>query len=494
MKLLLQTIFILTFGFTASCSSSDDTGKSGDSDSVPGDSESDSGMTVKDTSSASKTDSDSDSSQIRDSDSLSDTDTDTGTDTYTGTGTDTDTGTDTKKTGDVKSSCSNGKDPYVPFGSHKTRYSKGAVFPDIPQKKMDSDVKKYYDTWKKHYLQKACGAYRIYCPGAPHYSVSEGHGYGMLIIAYMAGYDKKSKEYFDGLFNYFKDHSSGNDGDLMAWAQDKNCHNIDGDDSASDGDLDIAYSLLLAHHQWGSLGKINYLQEAIRLIDSIMYSEVNETNEWVLAGDWASSTDLYNNTSRTSDFMPGHFTAFEILRGTGEWGSVKKNMYSLFDKIQKSAAPKTGLIPDFIRDPGGKPHPAQPKLLEGPHDGDYDYNACRDPWRITMDYLINDNKNAAAIVSKINSWINTKTAGVPAKIKDGYKLDGTVTGKWDSPAFTAPLGVAALVKGTPSKWSTLLYNHIVKSSTNEYFEDTVKMLSLIAISGNWWAPQQIKCN
>ena len=34
--------------------------------------------------------------------------------------------------------------------------------------------------------------------------------------------------------------------------------------SATDGDMDIAYSLLLADNLWGSHGKINYKEEAIR--------------------------------------------------------------------------------------------------------------------------------------------------------------------------------------------------------------------------------------
>ena len=54
----------------------------------------------------------------------------------------------------------------------------------------------------------------------------------------------------------------------MAWAQTKNFTDIDGT-SATDGDMDIAYSLLLANEQWGSNGKINYLKEAQLMIAAI---------------------------------------------------------------------------------------------------------------------------------------------------------------------------------------------------------------------------------
>lgn len=48
----------------------------------------------------------------------------------------------------------------------------------------------------------------------------------------------------------------------MAWFQTKSCTSAEGADSASDGDLDIAYPLLLADKQWGSCGAIDYAAEA----------------------------------------------------------------------------------------------------------------------------------------------------------------------------------------------------------------------------------------
>ena len=42
----------------------------------------------------------------------------------------------------------------------------------------------------------------------------------------------------------------------MAWAQNQSCQNVSGPDSATDGDLDIAYALLLADRQWAINGAI----------------------------------------------------------------------------------------------------------------------------------------------------------------------------------------------------------------------------------------------
>ena len=53
-------------------------------------------------------------------------------------------------------------------------------------------------------------------------TVSEAHGYGMLIAASMAEYDSEAKEIFDGMYNYYKAHLSEIGPNLMAWQQSDN--------------------------------------------------------------------------------------------------------------------------------------------------------------------------------------------------------------------------------------------------------------------------------
>ena len=104
-------------------------------------------------------------------------------------------------------------------------------------------------------------------PDAPAHIVSEGQGYGMVIVALMAGHDPAAQERFDGLARYALDHPSSVDERLVGWAQDARCRDVEGGDSATDGDLDAAYGLLLAHAQWGSGGAIDYLGAARRMLD-----------------------------------------------------------------------------------------------------------------------------------------------------------------------------------------------------------------------------------
>ena len=74
---------------------------------------------------------------------------------------------------------------------------------------------------------------------------------------------------FDGLYLFFRDHPSQHDPDLMAWRQMGDCASSDDPNSASDGDLNIAFGLLLAHAQWGSGGTINYRAEALKVLAAI---------------------------------------------------------------------------------------------------------------------------------------------------------------------------------------------------------------------------------
>ncbi|MGG4397493.1 glycosyl hydrolase family 8 [Paenibacillus thiaminolyticus] len=82
----------------------------------------------------------------------------------------------------------------------------------------------------------------------------------------------------------------------MAWQQIDNgsaiVNNTEaGSDAATDGDMDMAYALLLADKQWGSSSGINYRAEAVNLINAIMQSEVNKQAWHLKHGDWVSDSD-----------------------------------------------------------------------------------------------------------------------------------------------------------------------------------------------------------
>src|SRR5215475_209049 len=146
---------------------------------------------------------------------------------------------------------------------------------NVTQTDINNSITSHYDYWKSTYVKESNGV----TPGGGYYvftkgtggsgneiTTSEAHGYGMIVFALMAGYDNQAKQYFDGMFNMFDKHRSKNNPNNMSWVIDKSELRSKDQDSATDGDMDIAYALLLADHQWGSNGDIDYLSQARNII------------------------------------------------------------------------------------------------------------------------------------------------------------------------------------------------------------------------------------
>ncbi|MGZ3821160.1 MAG: glycosyl hydrolase family 8, partial [Mucilaginibacter sp.] len=357
-----------------------------------------------------------------------------------------------------------GQQAVKPFPQH-VHYFNGTIKPDhISQKQLDQRVLGFYQQWKKRYIRTSChpGEYYVWFERKGNKQcVSEGQGYGMMITALMAGADPSAKTTFDGLYQYYKAHPGAHKY-LMAWAQDKNCKDID-KSSATDGDMDIAYSLLLANTQWGSKGPINYLKEATSMIASIMQHEINQRTFSVLLSDAIEydSKDYYG--TRSSDFMPDHFKAFSRATNDYRWTKVITLNYRRFSILQKKYSPDAGLIPDFITHLDKKAQPAPANFLESPYDGYYNYNACRDPWRIATDYLLTGDKRAKIMVSKINKWIRETTRDKPDNLSAGYTLDGNdIKGRYfEALSFIAPFAVSAMVDKKNQQWLNDVWDYLV---------------------------------
>ncbi len=360
---------------------------------------------------------------------------------------------------------------------------------------MDDSVRSFYSSWKERYINDDAGPgnYYVWVEGSVgnKQSVSEGQGYGMIIVALMAGYDPAARETFDGLFHYYKSHPSRNSPFLMAWAQTRDFRDIDGT-SATDGDMDIAYSLLLADAQWGSQGPVDYLKEAREMISAIMREEVNAKTFSILLSNAVEpdSEDYFD--MRSSDFMPAHFKAFGKASMDPAWEKATDNNYKLFSFLQDRYSKEAGLVPDFIQHIDQKAIPARPMYLESGYDGCYNYNACRVPWRIATDFIVNGDQRAKNIVEKINHWIEETTSGNPDNISAGYTLGGDDMQRrhFEAMSFIAPFAVSAMVDTSHQGWLNKLWDYALGFDIDQfdYYDNSIKMLDLILLSGNYWKP------
>ena len=388
--------------------------------------------------------------------------------------------------------------PHNPFPQH-VDYVAGAIKPSLySQERMDRDVKNFYNYWKKNYVVRAGEdeqgrpLYRVAFGKGSDVTVSEGQGYGMVITALMAGYDKKAREIFDGMWRYSRRYPSEIDSRLMSWKIKKG-RRVEGADSAFDGDADIAYALLLANEQWGSDGAVDYLTEARRVIHGIKASTIGPESLLPKLGDWVENDgEQYNQyTPRSSDCILSAFKSFAWASGDESWYDVAGACQSALKQIQKKYSKRTGLLPDFLVDcnPIASCRPAPKNFLEGPHDGDYYYNAGRDPWRIGLDYLISGDENSRKLVAKTLNWLKERSKERASRIKSGYTLKGRKIGNYTSTFFQAPFGVAAMANKKYQKLLDSIYKAVRKTHEG-YYEDSVNLLSLLIMSGNFWAPEE----
>ncbi|NWG75203.1 MAG: hypothetical protein HXY24_11440 [Rubrivivax sp.] len=188
--------------------------------------------------------------------------------------------------------------------------------------------------------------------------------------------------------------------------------------------------------------------------------------------------------------MPAHFRAYGRATNNLVWSEVISNSQAVITTLQANYSPATGLLPDFVEPTSSTDHtpkPADAGFLEGPNDGKYNYNAGRDPWRLGTDALLNNDPVSLAQTRRISEWAFTATGGNPQNIQAGYELNGTPLANYFTTFFAAPLGVAAMTVPTQQTWLNAIYD-TVHNTHEDYYEDSVTLLCLLVMTGNYWDP------
>ena len=348
----------------------------------------------------------------------------------------------------------------------RKKYCSNSILPApaLSQGSMDSLLIMYYRNWRDTYIKQLPGTDQFYTlvvddKHRNEACVSESQGYGMMIVAMIGQKDSSVKSLYNGLFRCFINHLSpklmfdNRKSHLMMEGFDRNGKATDGS-AATDGDIDIAYSLLLiADDNWGSGGTVNYRKEAEILIKSIMDYEVNHRS-WTLFLDNQEQCDSeYTSdkayTTRPSDFIPNALRAFSAIDST--WLKVIAAEYALIDRVQGSF---NGIIPDFIADLDKQPRPGKPREFENSTDGLFSINACRVPWRIAGDFLTSkcENDTALLIIHRFNDFMENKSQGKPERVYVDYNLDGVRSKKDNELYYILPFTLSAMCEPGRQAW------------------------------------------
>ena len=379
----------------------------------------------------------------------------------------------------------------------------GCIKPSgVAQSTMNSDITSIYDKFKANYFTAGdqTGEFYSYAQGNPPdpsiATVSEQHGYVMILTALMAGYDDSAKIYFDGMDAVRRRFPSSQNSACMSWQVDLNGGTLSASsDGATDGDMDMAYALLLADAQWGGSPagqSTTYLDEAKTLINALHgggnTEEISSTSYRTILGDWGSDPLC----TRSSDWMVDHMRAYKAATGDAFWDKTETAVYTVISDLTGPGKPgaSTGLVPDFSMNDPAVPDASGGGTKEKKADC-FSWNGCRYPWRMAMAYQHCGSTQAKAAVENLLDWATVETNGDPATFEAGYDLTGKalVSGDIDL-AFIGPITTAATVD---SKYQSFLdkgwaYVSDIANYGNDSYDDAIGLMCLLSISGNWWAP------
>jgi endo-1,4-beta-D-glucanase Y len=364
--------------------------------------------------------------------------------------------------------CSLFSAPKFPF-PHNAEYPYGIMPSGIDNEKVQETYEEFMD-----FYEESGDLARIMHDNLDT-TVSEGIAYGMIVMVYMDNDKNNTRDKFDKLWNYYNNFL--NENGLMNWKINgfSNVAN-DGRNSASDAELDAAFALLQAYKQWDDE---KYLTDATELIRKIAEFEINE-NGFIKPGD-----------SWDSEKNPSYFStaALELFKQASNfgWDRIIENSYNL---IAMSRNPNTGLVPNWCNEQGS----ASSSAFD-PNRGAYYYDATRTPWRLAWAYSWYGHEKAKETCDKIASWISSETGNDPSKVVDGYNLDGSEIGRSNNATFVGPFACAGMVDESHRSWLDESYSHLASIEETVYYQVSLKMLTLLYLSGNmpnlWDPPNSI---
>jgi hypothetical protein len=125
----------------------------------------------------------------------------------------------------------------------------------------------------------------------------------------------------------------------------------------------------------------------------------------------------------------------------------------------------------------------------------YQYDSCRTPFRIGLDWCLFGDTRAKDYVTKTSNFFSG-TVGGATKIVDGYGLDGTPQPSYQtganaaiqSAAFVGPAGVGAMSSSTYQSFVNDAYGVLVNGKAivgGSYYDESWMMLSLLMMTANF---------
>ncbi|CAL2057276.1 endoglucanase [Tenacibaculum sp. 190524A05c] len=348
---------------------------------------------------------------------------------------------------------------YYPFGS-------------MPANVQSSDLQDAYMQWKNSFVDTNCtnGRARVKFDD-PNFTVSEGIAYGMLLSAYA-----NDQELFDGLWKYYQSHTNSNG--VMNWKI-EGCDTVNGQNGATDAELDAAIALIIAGNRFGNTGSINYHQDAKDLIAIMKQHEIEGGSFVLKPGDaWGGSSN-----TNPSYFAPGYFRVYgEFTNDVTFWNNVTTKTYQILNANLSVNNAVDCLVSDWCKADGTYSDIVPWAFNSGKS---FYYDAARTPWRIATDYLWYGKSEAADYLNKCVSFVNR--VGGLSNIKAGYNQDGTSINNFQDPVYTGSFASSMLISNNQNVVDGV-YTVTKNLTSTQYFATTLRVIYMFTLSGNFYNP------
>lgn len=269
----------------------------------------------------------------------------------------------------------------------------------------------------------------------PNTTTSEGQSYAMLRALQM-----NDRVAFDNVWLWTKNNLQHKSDSLFSWQvkiDDKGINHFYDNNSATDGDEDIAYALLQAGKKWNDR---NYGVQASKVIDSLWNKVVVERNGMLYVLSAEAGTKIDGDILINPSYLaPANYRAFQAVDKKHNWNKVANDSLTLLSNLQANS--KAGLISNWIGiKPDGSFISAEKFNVSDPNN--FGYDAFRINWRLAAD---KQNIQAEKILRGFESFYKGKLES-EGKILASYDLEGNGTSQFSdvAPSAGAYIGLKSL--------------------------------------------------
>ena len=247
-------------------------------------------------------------------------------------------------------------------------------------------------------------------------TTSESQSYGMLISVL-----SEDRESFDRIWDWTKSNLQIREDKLFSWKWEDG--KVADKNPATDADQDIAYALYLAHEKWGNEAYLNDAKEIIGDIWNIETKEIGGVH-YVAAGNWA--VKVKNSVIINPSYLaPYQYRIFANLNPEHDWLSLVESSYHALELCTGRA----GLVRNWCQIDKDNKVITEQSLTKN-SGSNYSFDALRVPYRIAMDYSLNNEPKALEYLKK--NELFTKDWKENGKIFAVYNQQGEYVGKNES--------------------------------------------------------------